>query len=84
MIKNKKYLCFYFLWAMLLLGGCATPQTFAPIDAKQTTIEKDGYKRVHPIGEWIVREIDREAGVVCYVTHDGISCLPIISTNLPQ
>lgn len=39
-------------------------------------------EKVYSMDDYIYRRIDREAGVVCYSTVNGLSCLPISETNL--
>lgn len=58
----------------LSLASCAPPMT----DGSGVILSNIGVY----VGGGIYRTIDRDAGVVCWVFHDGISCLPIHETKL--
>jgi hypothetical protein len=63
----------------LFIAGCGVPAGDQPSSRESGP----DIRHVDTIGGYdLYRTIDRNVGVVCYVHHYGVSCLPIAETTL--
>lgn len=72
----RPFLFLAFLAALpLALTGCTYEPSLsdAPRELVFTSVDGDVY-----------RQVDRQAGVVCYSNEQALSCLPLNQTRLPQ